>query len=71
MTWTELSQLLTPVGVLAGVWVSYKNGQKLNQSNVKRDEVHKSTTGLSERAEALAKKLGIEEGKAAEKANPS
>ena len=71
MTWTELSQLLTPVGVLAGVWVSYKNGQKLNQSNVKLDEVHKSTNGLAERAEKLAKKLGIEEGKAAEKANPT
>jgi len=64
MTWTELSQLLTPVGVLAGVWVSYKNGQKLNA-------VHKSTNGLAERAELFAKRLGIEEGKAAEKANPS
>jgi hypothetical protein len=64
VTWTELSQLLTPVGVLAGVWVSYKNGQKLNA-------VHKSTNGLSERAEALAKKLGIAEGKEQERVNPS
>ena len=64
MTWTELSQLLTPVGVLAGMWVSWKNGQKLNA-------VHRSTDGLAERAEAFAKKLGIEEGKAQEKANPS
>jgi hypothetical protein len=64
MTWTELSQLLTPVGVLAGVWVSYKNGQKLNA-------VHESTNGLDKRNEAIAKKLGVEEGKAAEKANPT
>jgi hypothetical protein len=57
MTWTELSQLMTPVGVLAGVWVSYRNGQKLN-------EVHRTNT-------SLAKQLGVEEGRKSERENPS
>ncbi len=64
MSWTEFSQLITAVGVLTSAALSWRNGRKL-------DEVHKSTNGLSERAEALAKKLGVEEGKAAEKANPT
>jgi predicted exporter len=71
MTWTELSQLLTPVGVLAGVWVSWLNGQKMNRQRDSIAELHRSTNGLSERNEAIAKKLGIEEGKASERANPS
>jgi hypothetical protein len=64
VTWTEFSQLITAVGVLTSAVLSWRNGRKL-------DEVHKSTNGLSERAEALAKKLGVEEGKAEEKKNPS
>jgi len=71
MTWTELSQLLTPVGVLAGVWVSYVNGQKMNRQGDKLEALHRSTNGLSERNEAIARKLGIAEGKEQEKANPT
>jgi hypothetical protein len=64
VTWTELSQLLTPVGVLAGVWVSYKNGKKLN-------EVHRTTNSLAQRNEEIAKQLGVKEGIEQQKANPT
>jgi hypothetical protein len=57
---TFLSAVVASIGAI----ISLSNSRKL-------DAVHQSTNGLSERAEALAKKLGIEEGKAAEKANPS
>jgi len=40
-----------------------------NFYNLRRLE--KNTNSISERNEAIAKALGIEEGKAAEKANPS
>lgn len=56
--------LLTSVVSAFNALVALRNGRKL-------DAVHKSTNGLSERAEVLAKKLGVEEGRAAEKARSS
>jgi len=41
----------------------------LNMYNLKRLE--RNTNSISERNEAIAKKLGIQEGRAAEKANPT
>lgn len=67
---------------LAGLLVSLGNrrvalenardtNEKIGRVETKVEEVHRSTNGLSERNEAIAKKLGVAEGKAAEKANPS
>jgi hypothetical protein len=49
---------------VCGLVISWGNRTRLA-------EVHKSTNGLSERNEAIARKLGIEEGKATEKAHPT
>lgn len=48
------------IGVIVSAFNSY---------NLRRLE--KNTNSISERNEAISKKLGIEEGKATEKANPS
>jgi hypothetical protein len=58
------SQVVTSCGVLYGIWISYRNSRKI-------DAVHRSTDGLAERAEQMAMHLGIEQGKAEEKANPT
>jgi hypothetical protein len=49
---------------LAGVVVSLRNSRKL-------DEVHKTTNSLAVRNEQVAKELGIAEGKATERKNPT
>ena len=68
MTASELAQIITSIATLIGVIVSavvsLRNGIKI-------DAVHKSTNGLAQRNEAIARKLGVEEGKATEKANPT
>jgi hypothetical protein len=66
MSGTEIALIITALGTfmtsLGSVLVSVRNSRKL-------DAVHESTNGLSIRAETLAKALGVEQGKAAEKAN--
>jgi hypothetical protein len=57
---TFLSSLVAAIGAV----VSLGNSRKL-------DEVHKTTNSLAQRNEAIAKQLGIEEGKAAQKASPT
>ena len=58
MTLGEIGQLLTGIAALYAAIMGVRNSKKL-------DEVHKSTNGLAERNEAIAKKLGIAEGTAA------
>lgn len=64
MTPGEFAQILTAIGVLGGVAVSWRNGRKLDSQGQKIEAVRRSTNGLSERNEAIAKKLGVAEGKA-------
>lgn len=59
-----ISQVLTPIGVLLGVWVSWDNKRRIN-------EVTKSTNGLAQRNEQIANDLGRMQGAAAEQANPT
>jgi hypothetical protein len=53
-------------GSLGTLWLTYRNGKKGDARGMvvgaKLEELHKSTNGLSERAEQLARKLGVEEG---------
>lgn len=68
MTWGEGAQLLTALAVAATFvrgWMADRRADR------KLDALHVTTNSLAERNEAIAKKLGIEEGRAAEKANPS
>jgi hypothetical protein len=68
VTGTEVALIITAssamVTSLGGMIVGLRNSRKI-------DAVHKSTNGLSERNEAIARKLGVEEGKREEKGNPS
>jgi hypothetical protein len=54
-----------------GVKVSENNSQKLDSTIDVVLAVHESTNGLSQRNEAIARKLGVAEGTAAEKAHPT
>jgi hypothetical protein len=67
MTIGEFAQLMTAMAVCGNVAVSWKNGRKLTDQGKRLEAVHVSTNGLSERAEVLAKALGVAEGKATEK----
>lgn len=75
MTWGEVAQLITAAVVAASYVRGELRGRQLTAKvdGVKAhvEKVEHATNGLSARNEAIAKKLGIEEGKAAEKANPS
>lgn len=64
MNWGELAQILTAIAAVGGVVLSWLNRRGI-------EAVHKSTNGMSERNEQIARKLGVEEGKATEKASPS
>ena len=71
MTGTEIALIITACGTLltavtgaVGIFVSLRNSRKL-------DEVHKTTNSLAERNEAIAKELGVAEGKASVEARPS
>jgi uncharacterized membrane protein len=68
MTGGEIALVITSIGTLitsiGSVLVSLRNGQKLN-------EVHRTTNSLAQRNESIAKQLGVNEGRAAEKANPT
>jgi len=64
MTGSETAQVLTACGVLLTAL-----GQLYNVYNIRRLE--RNTNSISTRNEAIAKQLGITEGKASEKANPS
>lgn len=59
-----ISQVLTPLGVLFGIWVSWDNKRRLK-------DVHDSTNGLAQRNEQIARQLGKAEGKAEEQASPT
>jgi hypothetical protein len=68
VTGTETALIISACGTFLtaltsayGVMVSQRNSRTLQ-------ELHASTNGLSERNEAIAKKLGIAEGKATERA---
>jgi hypothetical protein len=68
MTGTEIALVITASGTLltsvVAATLSLRNG-----FNIQR--IEKNTNSISQRNEDIAKKLGIEEGRAAEKANPS
>lgn len=64
MSWGEFAQILTAIAALGGLAISWRNGRKI-------EAVHQSTNGMSERNEQIARKLGVEEGKAEEKASSS
>jgi hypothetical protein len=64
VTGTEVALIITATGtLLTGA------GQLYNVMNIRRLE--RNTNSISERNEAIAKQLGITEGRATEKANPS
>lgn len=65
----EFAQLLTALAVCGNVCVSWLNNRKLSAQARKIDAVSESTNGLSQRNEAIARKLGVAEGTAAEKAS--
>lgn len=75
MTGTEVALVMTAGGTLlssvVSAFMALKNRSISLENGRKLDAVHQSTNGLAARNEAIAKKLGVEEGKAAEKANPS
>lgn len=60
----EATQFIIALAILGNAVLSWRNGRKL-------EKVHQSTNGLATRNEAIARKLGVLEGTAAEKANPS
>jgi hypothetical protein len=55
------------IAAVVGVWNTVTN--RRNSSDIKRIEIN--TNSMAERNEAIAEKLGIQKGKAQEKANPS
>ena len=65
----EFAQFMLGCGSLGTLWMTYRNGKKGDARGAmvgtKLEELHKSTNGLSIRAEQLAKKLGVAEGTAA------
>lgn len=78
MTTGEAAQVITAVAAMGamlisavGLLVSFLNRQKIDGVKAHVEKVEHATNGLSARNEAIAKKLGIEQGKAAEKANPT
>jgi len=64
MTWSDVAQLLTALAAVGGLVVSILNRRSIAI-------VHKTTNSLAKRNEEIAQKLGEQEGRAAEKANPS
>jgi hypothetical protein len=79
MTGTEIALVIAACGTLVtaltsayGVLVTIRNAQEAREQRgvivSKLEAVHQSTNGLSERNEAIARKLGVAEGTAAEKA---
>lgn len=68
MNGTEIALIITASGAfltsIVGATLSLRNGW-----NIKR--IEKNTNSISERNEAIARKVGVLEGRAEEKANPS
>jgi hypothetical protein len=68
MSGTEIALIMaasaTLVTSVAGAVISLRNA-----FNIQR--IERNTNSISQRNEDIAKKLGIQEGKAAERANPS
>jgi hypothetical protein len=64
VTGSEVAMIITACGTLLTAL-----GQLYNVFNIRRLE--RNTNSISERNEAIAKELGITEGKASERANPS
>jgi len=75
MSLTEVSLLIGQsaalVTALAAALSSWRNSRKIDASAQDVKRLEKNTNSISERNEAIAKQLGIVEGKATEKANPS
>ena len=75
MSMTGLALLITSIGTLltsvTAAYIALLGLRRSNSNSVQIQEVHKLANGLSQRNEDIAKKLGIAEGKASEKANPS
>ena len=59
---TACGTLLSSIVAAIGVVFSVRNSRKLDVNNDKIDAVHRSTNGLAERNEAIARKLGVVEG---------
>lgn len=55
VTWGEFAQTITAVAVLLSAAQSWRNGRTLK-------DVKHNTNSISQRNEAIAKELGIEEG---------
>lgn len=74
MTAGEFAQILTAIGVLGGVAVSWRNGRKTDRVADKVEEVHRSTNGKMDQLLAVTgaseKAKGVMEGlqQAADKA---
>lgn len=64
MSVAEFAQLLTAFAVAGNCAISYRNSRKI-------DVVHRTTNSLAQRNEAIARELGVAEGKKSEKDNPS
>jgi hypothetical protein len=67
----EFAQLITAIVVAGNFVVSLINGRKTDRNSQKLDEVHKTTNSLAQRNEAIARQLGIAEGKQSQKENPT
>lgn len=67
-----VSTLVTSIGaVIIGLRNGAKSEKRSHVTNARIDEVHELTNGMSKRNESIAKALGVEQGKAEEKANPT
>jgi len=71
MTAGEFAQVLTAIAAVGAALSSWRNARKIDMSAVNIQRLEKNTNSISERNEAIAKQLGVTEGMAKEKANPS
>jgi hypothetical protein len=68
MSGTEIALVMTASATLVTALVS-AGISLVNAFNITR--IEKNTNSMAQRNEAIAEKLGVEKGKASEKANPS
>ena len=71
MTIAEICQLLTALAAVGAMLSSWRNARKIDVSAQNLQRLEKNTNSISERNEAIARKLGMKEGIEKEKANPS
>jgi cell division protein FtsB len=66
-----LALVITAIVSGLSLWLNFKSKALQTQQAATIQKLEVNTNSLSERNQAIAKKLGVEEGKAAEKQNPS